>query len=362
MAIARLPGSLVDGVASCDSVDHGYQCQPNVSHFWGQYSPYYSVPSVIPAEIPDACRITFAQVLSRHGARDPTASKTAAYNATIQKIKNSVTKFSGRYGFLADYEYTLGADQLTVFGQQEMLNSGTKFYNRYEGLSKHFTPFFRASGETRVVESAQNFTQGYHQAHLDDKASTAPDSYPYPITVISEADGSNNTLNHDLCTNFENGMDSKIAGNAQSTWQGVFSPSITSRLNTDLPGANLSAADTISLMDLCPFNTVASVTGQISPFCGLFTEAEWHQYDYYESLGKYYGYSYGNPLGPTQGVGFTNELIARLTNQAVNDHTSVNHTLDNSQATFPIGGGHVLYADFSHDKYGVHTASFLFTM
>lgn len=123
-------------------------------------------------------------------------------------------------------------------------------------------------------------------------------------------------------------------------------------------------------MDLCPFDTVASSIGRMSPFCNLFLDAEWPQYNYYQSLGKYYGYveqmwkasissadntffgsySNGNPLGPTQGVGFANELIARMTDKPVEDHTSVNHTLDASNATFPIGGSTDLYADFSHDN------------
>jgi len=47
-------------------------------------------------------------------------------------------------------------------------------------------------------------------------------------------------------------------------------------------------------------------------------------------------------------VGFTNELIARLTNQPVDDHTTTNSTLDSSNTTFPIG--RKLYADFTHDN------------
>ena len=179
---------------------------------------------------------------------------------------------------------------------------------------------------------------------------TAPDVFPYPITVISESDGSNNTLSHGLCTDFEDGTDSGIGNDAQATWAAIFAPPITARLNKNLSGANLSAAQTIYMMDLCPFNTIASDIGAISPFCSLFSAPEWHQYDYYQSLGKYYGFGNGNPLGPTQGVGFTNELIARMTGKPVTDHTSVNHTLDESNTTFPLGRGHVLYADFSHDK------------
>jgi hypothetical protein len=77
---------------------------------------------------------------------------------------------------------------------------------------------------------------------------------------------------------------------------------------------------------------------------------QWHSYDYYQSLGKYYGYGSGNPLGPTQGVGFVNELIARLTGESVKDSTSTNQTLNSSPSTFPVGGKNVLFADFSHDN------------
>jgi hypothetical protein len=293
--------------------------------------------------------LTFAQVLSRHGARDPTASKTKVYGTLVNSIKNSVKSFTGKYAFLANYTYTLGADELSHFGQQELVNSGIKFYHRYKHLARKTSPFVRSSSEARVVASAQNFTQGYHDALLKDGAH-GQDTYPYPIVILSEDAGKNNTLNHGLCTAFETGTDSTIADSAQKTWLGVFGPAIQTRLNNDLKGANFTLADVISFMDLCPFNTVASPTGSISPFCALFTSDEWKAYDYYESLGKYYGFGPGNPLGPTQGVGFVNELIARLTNSPVQDHTSTNRTLDSSPTTFPVDSRHVLFADFSHDN------------
>lgn len=306
------------------------------------------MPSEISADVPLLCSVSFAQILSRHGARDPTAAKTAKYNATIAKVKKNVAKsaFTGKYAFLDNYTYTLGADQLTVFGQNEMVNSGLKYYQRYAGLARQAVPFVRSSGEDRVVESAQNWTQGFTQAKSGDR--WANHAYPSVNVVISEAAGSNNTLNHDLCTSFEDGPDSNIAAAAQATWMNVFVPSIQARLNADLPGANFTQTEIIYMMDLCPFNTVASTTGAISPFCALFNETEWQDYGYYESLNKFYGYGAGNPLGPTQGIGFTNELIARLTRKPVVDNTSTNHTLDSNPSTFPLD--RVLYADFSHDN------------
>ena len=57
---------------------------------------------------------------------------------------------------------------------------------------------------------------------------------------------------------------------------------------------------------------------------------------------------YGQELGPVQGVGYVNELLARLTGQPVQDETQTNHTLDDSPVTFPLNL--TFYADFTHDN------------
>ena len=346
----RATSTLRSTTASCDTIIDGYQCAPEMSHYWGQYSPYFSVPSEISADMPEGCEITFAQILSRHGARDPTAAKTVEYDALIKKIHTNVQHYERDYAFLKDYAYRLGADQLSVFGQQELVNSGIRFYDRYKTLARDFIPFVRASGQERVVQSGQNFSQGFHQAWLEDIGSTDRDTYPYRIIIIPEKNGSNNTLDHGRCKTFEEDPEYDVGSKAQKIWVEKFTPPIVARLNTNLPGANLTAHEAIHFMDLCPLETVASPAGEISPFCNLFTIKEWHQFDYYQSLGKYYGFGNGNPLGPTQGVGFVNELIARMTQRPVDDHTSVNHTLDDSNTTFPVGQEAVLFADFSHDK------------
>lgn len=58
--------------------------------------------------------------------------------------------------------------------------------------------------------------------------------------------------------------------------------------------------------------------------------------------------SYGQPLGRVQGVGYVNELIARLTGKPVQDNTQTNRTLTSSPITFPLHRS--IYADFSHDN------------
>jgi hypothetical protein len=338
----------------CDQPDRGWVCGTPISHSWGQYSPYFSVLSEIDAAIPEDCELTFAQVLSRHGARAPTLGRAAYYASLTERIKQDTVSYGPGFEFLKTYTYSLGADQLTQMGQQQMINSGLKFYHRYRSLASDSVPFVRAGGQARVVHSAEKFTQGFHSAlQADRKGSgrTLP-PFPYDMVVIPETATTNNTLHHSLCPAFENGPYSSIGTSAQATYLATFAPSITSRLNTALPGANLTDADTIALMDLCPFETVAvsPFAGHttLSPFCHLFTPSEWQSYDYFQSLGKWYGFGPGNPLGPTQGVGFVNELLARLTGRPVRDGTSTNRTLDADEKTFPLN--RTMYADFSHDN------------
>lgn len=332
---------------SCDSVQDGYACATDISRSWGQYTPFFSVPSAISADVPVGCSLTFAQVLSRHGARDPTEHKSEAYQALIKKIQTNTTAYGAGFEFLQRFSYTLGKDELTEFGEQELYNSGVKFYERYETLAANSTPFFRASDQNRVVQSAKNFTQGFHMART---ASIGQDdeSFPYNITLVSEEDGSNNTLSHGLCSRFEEGAIDEIGDNAKSKWAAIFVPTIQTRVNENIPGANLTIEETLFLMDMCPFVTVADAAGTPSQFCALFTTDEWISYNYYQSLDKWYGYGPGNPLGPTQGVGWVNELVARLTNTSVVDHTNTNTTLDSDPVSFPLGLP--LYADFSHDN------------
>jgi hypothetical protein len=325
---------------SCDSVDEGYRCSPEITHFWGQYALWFSVPSEVDVAPPKGCSVSFASVLSRHGGRDPTASKSMAYHLMIAQIQNTSTQYPDEFAFLKNYTYSLGVDQLTDVGRQEMVNSGAHFHKRYSTILTEKPPFVRSSGQDRVVESANKWLQGF--------AESAKNATPATIDVIiPEGAGINNTLSHEICTRFEDGPISELGDSAQDIWVSKFVPPIQARINAKL-GTKLSTTATIYLMDMCPFDTLTSPTAAVSPFCALFTVDEWHQYDYYESLGKYYGYGNGNPLGPTQGVGYVNELLSRLTETPVDDHTNSNTTLDSDPATFPLN--RKVYADFSHDN------------
>ncbi len=262
-------------------------------------------------------------------------------------LTNSSVALPPDLTFLRNFTYALGQDNLTQFGQQELVNSGLKYFERYATLGNASGPFVRAAGSPRVVQSAQNFTQGYNRAASESgsKSKLIPTE---SILIIAEGATSNNTLHVETCNAKENLPPFNTTGDDQDqVWINIFTPPITTRLNSNLPGANLNGNDTVALMNLCPFETVATPNGVISPFCHLFTNDEWISYSFLQDIDKFFGDGGGNKFGPTQGIGFVNELLARMTNTPVIDRTSTNTTLDSSNTTFPLGLP--LYADFSHD-------------
>ncbi|KAF2154774.1 phosphoglycerate mutase-like protein [Myriangium duriaei CBS 260.36] len=327
------------GTRKCDDVHKGYRCKPKISQYWGNHSPFFSVESKLPRALPKECKVTFVQLLSRHGARYAIKRQAPELEKTIAQLQSTAKRYPGKYAFLKTYRYNLGVGTLTPFGEQQMINSGITFYTRYSDLARHTKPFFRTASGDRVVMSAQNFTQGFHRA----LSPTTP-FQPYPILIIPEKSGQNNTLSHGACPAFEHSP--HHGKTARSLWAQQFLPPIQRRINSAL-GTALSPMQTLSLMSMCPYTVAADPLGRPTPFCALFTRPEWRAYSLYATLSKYFRYGPPSPLGTSQGVGWVNELIARLTRSPVRDNTSTNRTLTGSRETFPLDRN--MYADFSHD-------------
>ncbi|KAK0443979.1 histidine phosphatase superfamily [Desarmillaria tabescens] len=296
---------------------------------WAQYSPFVSLAEY---QVPSGCVVTQVNLLERHGARYPTVGSAAGIISAINKL-TAVGEFTNeRMQFLANYTYDLGVADLLPFGAAQQT-----FFQRYSYLiDQDQIPFVRASGSDRVIKSATNWTAGFSAASYH--------VYNPSLSVILSEEASrnysNDTLDDNLC---ENAGDSDDQTN---TWLAIYAPTITARINEGAPGANVSDADTYSLLSMCPFDSVAKE--KRSPFCDMFEAADFGGFEYSGDLDKYYGTGYGQELGPVQGVGYVNELLARLTSSPVQDSTQTNHTLDSNSETFPLN--RTFYADFSHDN------------
>ncbi|KAF8887236.1 histidine phosphatase superfamily [Gymnopilus junonius] len=303
---------------------------PVIQNSWGAYTPYFPVQPY-PLR-PSHCTITQVNLIQRHGARFPTSGASARIKAALQKLQSATDFLDPKLKFLENYTYTLGENDLVAFGAAQSVDAGKEAYNRYSSLiSQDNLPFVRASLSSRVVHSANNWTAGF---------SLASDEVFTPVLSVVLDEKLNDTLDDAMCPN---------AGTSDpqtSTWTSIYGAPIAARLNAQAPGATLTSADISNLIPLCAFETLA--TGNPSPFCDLFALEEFEQYEYNGDLDKFYGTGYGQPLGPVQGVGYINELLARLTESPVRDNTQTNRTLDSSPITFPVN--RTFYADFSHDN------------
>lgn len=319
---------------------HGFILPDKVAKLLGPYSPWYPVEFYV--RPPPACNITQVNILHRHGARYPTKGQTERIQRALSRINPPSKKNAHSVlGFTRTYKYQLKTDELLWFGATEAFASVVASYNRYSDLAHVAPPFLRAGDSSRVVQTGLNWARGFETASRI--------RLKKPL-IISETPGQNNTLHGgQSCP----AHDDEPANRAQAAWLSHFAPNITARLNAAAPGSTLQDEDIPMLMSLCSFESLYHYS--TSPWCHVFHSSdegtdEWAAYEYWGDLEKFYNTGPGNALGRVQGIGWVNELIARLTDSPVNDTTTVNHTLDSNPETFPLSPNVTMYADFSHDN------------
>jgi hypothetical protein len=130
------------------------------------------------------------------------------------------------------------------------------------------------------------------------------------------------------------------------TYLEIYLKDATARMQKHaLPGFTFTANDTYAMQSICAYEM--GYIGQ-SDFCYLFTEDEWAGFEVTLDQEYFYDYSFGSPSGRTQGIGWLQELIARLTHQYItSSNSSVNSAITNNAKQFPLE--QKFYADFTHD-------------
>jgi len=330
LLFAILPPTDMIGAPKTPSASLPLPLPDSITHNWGAYSPFFSLAKY---SVPEGCTVNQVNLLHRHGARFPTAKSGEKLKDTVSKFSQVKSFSNPKMAFLGNYTYTLGADSLVPFGAQEAFDSGIIFLDRYNYLlspATSGTPFMRASGAQRVIDTATNFSSGFltAAAPLDIRFTLDP-----PL-VISES--GNDTLIDGSCPAAGG------SGKEQEKWVDVYTHDLVHRLDHGVEGVTVSNDDAQNLMAMCLFETVVMDGSGVSQFCALFKEKEWEGFEYSSDVDKYYNTGYGQKLGPIQGVGWTNELLARLTNQPLHDTTQSNHSLP-----FPLD--RFMYLDFSHE-------------
>ncbi|KZV73339.1 phosphoglycerate mutase-like protein [Peniophora sp. CONT] len=318
---------------------------------WGNLSPWFSLPADtwgLPNAspiVPTGCDIQQVHILHRHGARYPTSSSGPATFATkLHNITVNGTGFSasGPAKFLNTWEYRLGAEILTPLGRQQLYELGVSARVRYGALLKEFTdlPVWRTTSEERMVDSALQFAAGFFG--VQEYATS------YHQLIQIEQDGFNTTLSpNKQCPNSNIGNVGQIGNAKAAEWAAVYTPSIIERLSKFLDGVNLTSSDIVAMQDMCAYESVAL---GFSSFCDLFTESEWEAYEYHTDLIFWYSNGPGGTSVAAQGIGYVQELIARLTQTPlISFDTTTNATLDASNVTFPLD--QPIFVDASHDTF-----------
>ena len=349
-----------------------------ISKHWGQISPYadnndmyFGVQDV---GIPDGCGIEQVHSLQRHANRFPTSAyDDGANNEDFgQKVTNFTSanpnaSFTGPLAFLKTYQYIMGESYLTGLGAATEFSSGLQFWNRYGRLLYNATkgqlaynatfsngtvrpkPVLRTTGQSRIENSQINWALGFFGTSFmqtpNPTFANATDAFD--LVIIPEGGTENNTLAaYDSCYN-ENNPPILDAGDQDlEKYIAMYLQDATKRLQSYVPsGFNLTVNDTYAMQSICAYET-----GYIgdSDFCGLFTADEWAGFEQTLDMEYYYDYAWGNPTGRAQGIGYLQELLARLQNEYITiSNTSVNSSITNNSADFPVG--RPFYFDASHD-------------
>lgn len=313
----------------------------NIEHLWGALSPYFVSDGfgVEEEALPATCKVKQVQILSRHGARYPTAfSSLLRFADKMQKLDY---KASGVLSFLNNWSYELGAAILVPVGKQQLYDSGVLASMQYGGLYDHENTkdklVFRTTTQKRMTESALSFLEGFFGGEEWKEHAN--------LELIIEAGNFNNTLSpYMTCTNANEQM---RGSKNRKHWESIYLRNKTEQFSQLMTGMDWTIEDTAAAQLLCPYETVANGYSQ---FCELFSFQEWKDFDYAESLWFEQNCAFGAPTGRAQGIGWVNEMIRRIEKKPFDYSTisSENSTFDADKEYFPLNQN--IYVDFTHDS------------
>jgi len=194
----------------------------------------------------------------------------------------------------------------------------------------------RSTTQDRMTQSAEYFLAGFFGLQWPQNAT---------LELIIEEPGFNNSLaGYFQCPN--SGAPASAVGRvAASEWATQYLANATARIQAQLTGLDWEFSDTYFAQQMCAYETVAL---GYSSFCGLFTYDEWVDYEYSVDIAFAGNNAFQSPTGRAVGIGWVQELLARLQHHTIDKPTAqVNYTLDSDPATFPVD--QTLNFDFSHD-------------
>lgn len=275
---------------------------------------------------------------------------------------------------------------LTGYGAATVFSAGVSFWARYgrtlynaSGSGLAYDSVFangtarpkitlRTTGQSRIWNSQINWALGFFGPSFN----ATPDPYltawnaPFNVTIIPEGGTENNTLaSYDSCFNDNLAANGYNAAQYQDRYKKIYLRSAVYRLQKFAPaGFSFDYKDLYAMQTTCAYEY--AFIGA-SAYCDIFTDEEWAGFENIQDMKcesprdqrgsgaerspgnlVYFLYSFGNPTGRAQGIGYVQELLARIKHEYITfSNSSINATLDQNADNFPVN--QQIYADFSHD-------------
>ncbi|CCH44137.1 putative acid phosphatase DIA3 [Wickerhamomyces ciferrii] len=299
----------------------------NVLKYLDTVAPYIQGSGYgISKEVPYKCKVTQANLLSRHGERYPSSKKIEKINKHFQDLKNS-TNIEGPAEFLEGYDFEgleeKEAGEETAKGPYsgllDLYAHGSIFREAYDDLYNEEVgiKFYSASG-SRIVASAESFAQGFLGESYNKSS----------IQIIDEEDkslGANTLTPVDTCENYDEDSNEKKL----DEFDDKFLKKIAKRINSENKGLDLSKKAVKSLMYYCGVELMGEGSTEI---CDLFTPNDWVEYAYMRDVKYYYEKGPGNKLSETSGKPYVEAIIKALKDENLNLTLSFTHSSD----IFPV--------------------------
>jgi len=196
-------------------------------------------------------------------------------------------------------------------GTTQAFTTGQKLRTRYDHLvnQSRTTTLWTCSSQ-RDIETAEYFARGFFGSHWHD------DKSAHIVVVPETPDRGADTLTPgDTCLGYR---EDKATGHDYgyiklALWQEAFSKRIIARLQKHAADVVLSAIDIYSMMEMCGFEILARGS---SPWCDVFSQDEWDDFEYGRDLLHFYRAGPGNKFAGVMGFLWLNATQELLSNDA----------------------------------------------
>lgn len=230
----------------------------------------------------------------------------------LNRLKNSSIPIHKSLAFVKNWTYftSPGSPQFESLirhgryaGTKQAENSGKLLRSRYKDLARNTKHLWSASSP-RDIDTAEHFAIGFFGPNWN--AGRAAE-----LNIIQESPsrGANTLTPGKSCLKYQSDYNyGRPSGyTTLDIWQRSFTPSIMHRLASSAPGFNFTAVDIYSMFEMCGFEIL--VRG-VSPWCNIFANTDWLDFEYGRDLLHFYRAGPGNPYADAMG-GLWLDAVAR---------------------------------------------------